>query len=354
MERASQSGAKWLFTVLTVSKILFSHINKLTASSANAAYMQAIFQGVCAAAVFVILCLAAGENADILSCARDAFGKTGQTLFGGAVSVILLAEGGIMLRTYGDIIASVALPEASGAAIALAVASVAAVAVFHGTAPLVSYCRGAGIVLTGALAAILALNLPNCSVSNIYPVFGNGAGGIFRPDGLELYGDMLILFLMAGELGGRRCVMKTGLKAILLSASVTAVCTFFYVLTVPYQASAAFSLPILEMAFGAKLSVLFQRTESIFLFLWIFSSFALTAVYTAFSVKAFAESFDISDKRALTPIFTLSVLAVALAAKSPANNAPVYDKVYSSTALSAAALFLAVFVIGRIKRRMKI
>lgn len=346
---ALRSGGKWLFTVLFVSKILFSDINKFMSSSANAAYMQVLWQGTVAAAVFVVLWLISGDDGDILTGVRKTFGRGAEAAAGGAVSLLILAESGIMLKTFSDVIASIALPEASSAVIAAVVSATASVAVFCGVAPLGAYCRGAGIAVAAGLCAVCALNLPNCTASNLYPVFGNGARGIFAPDGLEIYADILLIFVAAPYFKSKREILKTGLWAIVISASLTALCTLFYVLTTPYPSH--FSLPVLEIAFGAKLDFLFRRAEGIFLFLWIFSSFTVTAVYTALSADAFARSFNISDKRALTPIFALLPFSAALLLMSSPRSAYAYDKAYTAISLLALLAFFAVFAIGKRRRR---
>lgn len=337
---------------MCVSKILFSAINKFTYSSANSGYLQALWQGVCALAVFGLVALISGDNADLLSSADDAFGKIGLRTCGFAVTILLIAEAGAMLKIYTDVIASIALPRSSEFLISLAIVGASATLVFFGIPPLFAYCRGSGIILLVALAVICALNIPNCNISEVFPVFGNGIKNILKINGLEIYADMLTVFLIVPHLKSEKDAAKIGIKSIIISTIAITSATFIYVLSVPYPASTLFSLPILEIASAVKLDVLFQRAEGVFLFLWIFTGFILTSIYISLSTETFRRSFAITDRRAITPIFAFLALCTAQTLKSPSESGIIYDRFYIFGAILFLFLTLTVFITKRIKENI--
>jgi hypothetical protein len=216
----------------------------------------------------------------------------------------------------------------------------------------VSYSFAAGIVLAVTLVIILLLNIPNYDVSNIYPLLGNGADKVLSGfDGLNVYADMFLVFLMAAHFGKETSARSVGVRAIIISGILITLTTLMYILTVPYPASADFILPILEIAFDVNLDIIFQRAEGLFLFLWIFSGFIVIGGYICFSVMSFERTFNLSDRRGVIGVFLIIGMGIALSLPPLTSEGRIYDMIYTAFSFTAYLLPVTVFAIRRTRSK---
>ncbi|MBR2477043.1 MAG: GerAB/ArcD/ProY family transporter [Clostridia bacterium] len=351
VRKIGNKEAIWFLVILFVSKILFADINRYVGQSGTAAYIQTIWCAFLAAVIFIVTATLSGEH-DIFQASYLALGNVGMKIVGIIISLMLLLNAGVMMRVYAEIISSIALPDASEFFILVALVIAAAFAAFSGIGTLGAYSFAAGIVLVATLSAILILNIPNYDLSNIYPVLGNGIGSILSGvDGLSVYADVFLVFLMATHFSKGTSAKKAGLRAIIISGVVITATTFLYILTVPYPAATEFSLPILEIAFDVNLDVIFQRAEGLFLFLWIFSGFIVIGAYICFSILSFERSFNLSDRRGVIGVFLLIGLGVAMSMESVSLQRDLYAAFYMAFTAVSYGLPLAVFGIRKLRGR---
>lgn len=348
--KISSREATWFLVILFVSKILFADINQYINFSGTAAYIQTAWCAFLALVIFLVTSHLAGGD-DIFSASHVAFGKFGMKVVGIVISIILLLDAGVMFRVYADIIASIALPDSADFFIMLLLIVAAGFAAFAGVGTLAAYSYVAGIVLVASLGLILVLNIPNYTLSNIYPLLGNGADKILSGvGGLEVYADVFLIYLMAAHFKKDASARTSGAKAIVISGIVITVTTLLYILTVPYPASSGFALPILEIAFDVNLDVIFQRAEGLFLFLWIFSGFILIGAYLCFSILSFEKTFNLSDRRAVIGVFLLIAACIAMSADTASLQSEVYTLFYKVFTAVAFILPPVVFGIKRLRR----
>ncbi len=342
----------WLLVTMVVSKILFADIGGYVQRSGTAAYVQTFFCCLLYLATFAATVFLSGEDTDVIKACKDGLGKKAATSLGLIFSVLLLLLAGVMFRVYADVISSIALPESPSIFILLILIVAAAFAAFAGVGTVTAYSYVAGIVLAIALAAILALNIPNYDLTNIYPLMGTGADKIFTGfEGMNVYADVVLIFLITPYLKSGTSVSRSGIKSILISGALITATTFCYVLTVEYPFSGELTLPVLEIAFDVNLDVIFQRAEGLFFFVWIFSGFIVTGVYICFSLLCFVRSFELSDRRAPIGAFLFLAVCIALFAENAAQSSKAYGWFYNTFTALAVALPVTVFGIRRLKRR---
>lgn len=351
IRKIGDKEAIWFLVILFVSKILFADINRYVSQSGTAAYMQTVWCALLAAVIFIITASLSGEY-DIFQASYTAFGNVGMKVIGIAISLTLLLNAGVMLRVYAEVISSIALPDASEFFILAVLVIAGAFAAFSGIGTLASYSFAAGIVLVATLGFILVLNVPNYDTSNIYPILGKGLKNIITGvDGLSVYADVFLVFLMATHFGKGTSAKKVGIRAIAISGAVITVTTLLYILTVPYPAATEFSLPILEIAFDVNLDVIFQRAEGLFLFLWIFSGFIVIGAYICFSVLSFERTFNLADRRGVIGVFLLIGLGVAMSMESVSLQRELYTAFYTVFTVVSYGLPIAVFGIRKLRGR---
>lgn len=162
-------------------------------------------------------------------------------------------------------------------------------------AKLLAFPMGAGLVI------VLLLGIQNYNINNLFPLLGNGLDqvalhGIVRS---SVYGEILILAIFASSFQGLKSIKKEGVISLVLSAVIISVSILAFLLTFPYYISGEITAPMYELSSLIDYGRYVQRVESIFLFVWVISTFISAGVVFYAFIWIFCRTFKIQDK---TPI----------------------------------------------------
>lgn len=349
-----EKEAKWLMIVLFVSKLLFMGVRQYVAGSGTAAWIQAAWCGLLAIVVFAVLSrlYRRFEGRGLFDLAQYAFGGAGLKILGGALFVLIVVDTAMLLRMYADTIASITLSTSPAFYIMLFLLAAVVTAALSGVEAVAKYSYAAGICIVVLLGVLFAMDVPNLQAENILPVLGNGPGNILLGfGGSDIYADMLFLFFITPYLAKDGAYRRAGYKAVGIGAAVIVATTLIYSLNVPYPASGQFTLPVLEISSAINVDVIFQRAESIFLVLWIFSGFLSLGALFCFGLFACKETFHLQNHRAVIGTLMVILAALAMTAGSYSKHQWFYVKFHQWFTIAAFAIPAVVFAAARIRAR---
>ena len=341
----------WFLTLLHLTRILFTTIGGYVSAWANAGYILPLLSGILYVGIFLLTMRLSGGDADILSTAETTFGRTGKIVVGVIAFAILIIRCSAMTRVYADVISSIALPDGDVVYIILILAISAFFGAYFGSGVIVSFSYVAGIVFTSALALVLALNLPNYDVMNLFPLLGNikaDATPVLK--GTDMFADVFLVYLVSPYLKDDVSVKRVGVMSIVIASLITSVTALCYIMTVEYPLSADLTLPVLEIAFDVNLDIIFQRAEGLFFFMWIFSAFISLGTYLAFASNVFTHTFSLSDRRGVISIICFIPFTVAILMKGVAEGGEIYETIFSALSFMSVILPIVVFLA---KRKMR-
>ena len=351
-----EKEAKWLMILLFVSKLLFLGVRQYVAGGATAAWLQAAWCALLAIAVFAALSglYRRFEGRGLFDLASYAFGDAGLKILGSALFLLLAVDAALLLRMYADTIASITLSTTPAVYVMLFLLAAIVTCALAGVESVAKYSYVAGICIVALLLLLFAMDVPNLRPENLLPLLGNGPEHILLGfGGADIYADMLFLFFLTPYLSKDGAYRRAGYKAVGFGAGVIVLTTLVYTMNVPYPASGQFTLPVLELSSAIPVAVIFQRAESIFLVLWIFSGFLSLGALFCFGLFACKETFHLQNHRAVIGALTVIIALLAMTAGNYSKYQGFYQRFHQGFTIAAFAIPAIVFIGARIRARGK-
>ncbi len=164
------------------------------------------------------------------------------------------------------------------------------------------------------LGILLLLAVQNYHLYYLFPFWGRGAGqtvlhGVMRSSS---YGEVIILAIIATSLQGVKYIKRAGYISLAISGILISAVLLAFALSFPYTTGAEVTSPMYELAMQIGYGRFLQRLESIFLFVWVISSFVTISVLLYGTLSIYAKVFESSDlKPCINPFFVI-VFCLAL------------------------------------------
>lgn len=269
-----------LITLMSV-KMLLTFPVKLVKNSGNAAWIQVVFVTAIALLLFRITVFVYQKKMNLIELIKIRTNKPVKIIFGLAAFITLFMNMISVVRIFPESIKIVLLQESSSDFIL----AIFIITIFLGARyGIESIVRVNYIFLPicGILTvAFILLLTPYFKVSNLMPIFGNGAENIFVKgiNGLSFFSDIIILNILLAHSKSYKTAKDSGFRAILISGAIAAVIMLVYGMVFPYPVSGEFVLPIYQLTRIINLGNFFNRFEAVFQFAWSILMFLYGVTY---------------------------------------------------------------------------
>lgn len=352
--KVSEKEAVRLIVILVISKIFFWDINRFVYYSASAAWINAVLTTAFTALLFLILKYAYSKNncADVFDCIKTAYGKTGLIIAGTLLFIMQILNFAVVLRIYSNTISTITLTSMPSYFVLIFILITVIAAGYYGIENLIKLTSVSCCAIVAFITALFLFDIPHFDFTNIFPVFGNGLSGFLKCyKNVGFYNELLFLLFLVPLLKERKNFGKIGFKSIAYSGIIIILTALVYTLTSPYPANTQFYLPVLEISSEVNISVIFQRAESIFLILWIFTCFIYLGASFCFMLYTFEKTFGIKDKKAIIgAVLIISVTLLDLFENINEAN-PLYRFMFYAFAVSLFVFFTLTFFISAHRRK---
>lgn len=193
-------------------------------------------------------------------------------------------------------------------------------------------------------------------ITNILPVFGNGAYDIFVKGfaRVSVYSELVAVFLLVPFVKSNKNIKSIGYKAIFFSMFVMTAGSLVYMAVMPYPISNESFLPIYRLARAINYGRFFERVESLFLIMWTMSALLYFSTTFYFSIHVFKKAFKLTYYKTLILPFSIIIFTVSFMPHSLMANERI-EIVYFRN-FTGVTIFLSVLVlliVARVKRRIK-
>ena len=304
----------WIFTNIITVKMFFIYPRYLITTSGNAAWMQCIYVSLISLVIYLItinIYKKTGSQS-ILDAAQKTGGGVLKAIIGIIITITLLANMSIIVRALPESIKTVLLPLTPMRYIILLLTVATALGTYFG---LYSIARIHSLFMPIAaliFIAMILLLIPNIDINNIFPILGKGTYNIFIKgiEGIGIFSDILILYLIIPYAKNFDDVRKSGFKAILVSSLIAVIIVLFYNMTYGYPASEDFVLPVYQITRLIKIGDFFQRLEAFFEFVWSISIMLYVSLYLFVICDVWKEIFNLKYYKVL--ILPFSIIFSAL------------------------------------------
>lgn len=298
-------------------KMLLSFPRSVVENSANAAWLQIIYNAIIAVLFYYVIMKIHSGNRNIIETVSAAGGKYLRIAVSLLILIILLFNFINVMRGCSEIIKAVLLKDTNDRLVTIIFATTAAFGAYMGIEALgrvhfLFMPIGATVML-----GFLLLLIPYYHLENAAPIFGNGIDSILGTGfgSLSLFSDIIIVNLLISNMENAGEAKQCGIKAIIISGILSFIIMAAFCLTYPYPASANFINPVYEMARMVHLSGFFSRFESFFEFIWTIMMFLYASVYLYAMCFTISSGFRLKYTRPLIlPVTLISFAPVMLPA----------------------------------------
>lgn len=174
------------------------------------------------------------------------------------------------------------------------------------------------VPFTLIMALILTLSsIPNFDFSNIFPILGKGSGMFSYLLILGSYfADFLLVMFLMPFASEKASYKKIIVPSFIISAVMLAVIIGIYTLTVPYNASGSFFIPVYRVAQYISFEGFMSRMESVFTIGWMLSYFITSATYLYVTAMLAGRLFNAKSCRPYMYGISAVIFAISFIPKS--------------------------------------
>ena len=299
-----------LMVITIVMKAFFSSPSILASIVGTAGWYMNIISMLVAILGFMILYLLLKRfnNKNLMEISDIILGKPISAIVLLLITAFLLFNASSNMREYMEILKVYVMPESTPSFLMVLLSISVAVLAFMGLETIARYSKFIIYILSIGYILVILLSSQNFVPRQLYPILGYGLDktlliGIQRS---SVYGEVIILGIIASSLQGHKEVKKIGLSSILISGIVLSVSLLSYSLVFPYTVGQEITSPMYDMASLINYGGFLQRLEPIFLFLWNFGSFIGITVLFYSALMIYSHVFKIDDKRPIIlPMLTV-------------------------------------------------
>ncbi len=306
--------ALWLLVITTSTKLFFSSPTMAVKLVATAEWYMTLVSAVVAAVgfIFIYLLLKRYPENNIMEIYNDVFGRFLGFILSFLLAAVLLIEAAVGIREFAEVQKVYVFPKTPITFIIGAFVAVAVILSFLGLEAVARYTKLVAFSLILAFVIIIILAFQHYQLHRLFPIYGYGLGKTIYHGAMRssAYGEVIIVAIIAKSLHGAKEIKKLGFTSLLISEVLVLVAYLAFLLTFSYFFGRELTAPMYVMSSLINYGVFFQRTESIFLFIWNLTSLISGSVLLYMVLIVYCHMFRIKDKKPL--IFPFAIILFSL------------------------------------------
>lgn len=216
------------------------------------------------------------------------------------------------------------------------------------------------IIIPVVLISILFLfvgNFKNFSVTNIFPILGDGIGATFfsGTSNLFAFSGLSLLYFLPPNLKQPENFKKITIWCVVLSFLYLMLSTSTILLIFPPDVATSELVPLYSAVRYIEFGTFFQRLDAVFLLIWIISFACYLSIVIKFAAYIFKSLSNIKTSRPLIYPFALLILAISLLAKNDAVSTFFENTVYKyAFFIIVVFIGLGILLLANLKQKAKL
>lgn len=351
--------ASFLVVIVTITHLILNLPNSLIMSTGSSAIINVIYISALALIIFLVVnkfLSVFGEN-NILFVAEYVGGRILKKTLSFIYIIHFIFVTGIILRSFAETLLFIYFPHASIWSVLLVFLFVALLSIKYGR---INIIKANSILMVPILAAIIVTALSligKFDVSRIFPIMGYGFKDTFLSGMSNIYAfsSIAYIYFIKNNLQNSKDFLKVGFISIGISSAyllltVSALLMMFPFLTADTQAMSVYlSTRVIE--YGKFM----QRTDAIYIFVWIFTFFSYFAVILLYVNQICKESLSNYHSDSLTYLISIIVFIVAIIPRNLSQVKFLETVVYKYSSLGIVfILSLSILFLGYIKKKREL
>lgn len=312
--------AIWLITATISAKVFYTSPAILSGIVGTAGWYMTLISASAAAIgfTFTYLLLKRFPGKGLIEIFEITLGRLFGFIFSALTAMLMIYVAAIRAKEFSDVLKVYILPLTPVTLIMVLFVGTVAILNILGLETIARFSKLISFAMAAGFLIVIALGQQNYNLHYLFPILGYGIGrtafnGIVRS---SVYGEVIILAIVAPSLQGTEHIKKSGYISLAVSAFYISLAIIAFVLTFPYNVAMEITSPIYEIATLIDYGRFLQRVDPIFLFIMsVGSIISVSAVFYAF-VSIYCKMFRIQDTKPVILAASVITFAIALSKKS--------------------------------------
>ena len=296
------------------------------------------------------------SGSDIIDISEYLGGKVFKTIIGIIFISYFSISSGILLRNFCECLKIVYYPMTSLVFIILAfIVTLYIVLKFNFS----SISKVNLIIIPLVLISIVFLfvaNLENFSISNMFPIFGDGLFDTFVTGlgNISAFAGIALLYFLPPYLQEPQKTKKVFLLSMFFGAIYLLLCVSIILFMLIFLMYTNEILPLYSAARYIEFGTFFQRLESIFLLIWILQVCCYLAIITKISISILKKVTNCKYEKPIILLFTLLIFAISFLPKNYAISKFIESSVNKYLSIGITIfLGLIILILANFKKSVK-
>lgn len=194
------------------------------------------------------------------------------------------------------------------------------------------------------------------NINRLFPIFGYSINKTFFSgiSNIFAFGGVAILYFLMPFLKSTKNFKKISIIAIIVSSVYLLLSVVSLLLVFSFISDTDLTLSIYSLTRKIEYSRFFQRTDALFILLWILLIFTYLSTILAFCLNIFKKISNISNSKAMTYCFALLLFAVGLICKNTVIIQYIKKDIYKYYEIILVfVVSIFILILGNIKYKKK-
>ena len=165
-----------------------------------------------------------------------------------------------------------------------------------------------------ALLIVISLSTESFVLERVFPVFGYGLNNIFLEGSANIFGfaNIIFLFFIMSMLKDYKQFKKLSVISVLISRLFIFLTVASVLLAFPLDIASGSNIPVYLQTREITLGKFIQRSDALFVLIWILAILSYLSVVTGFILRIFKKITNIQNSSAMCYCFVAVLLGISL------------------------------------------
>lgn len=316
LEKIGFAEALSILLIILLSHLLLSLPMSIIVSQGSASLLNVIYISLLAlVAIFLLnLLYKKFKGMDILDISEFLFGKNFKFIIGLIFVAYFLFVASLLLRSTSENLKIIYFPSTPIPFILFfLILSVAFLSRFR----LNNIIRCNLIIvplIIIALLIVVVLSSESFVLERVFPIFGHGIDNIFLDGSANIFGfaNIIFLFFIMSMLKDYKQFKKLSVISVLISGLFIFLTVASVLLAFPSNIAAGSNIPVYLQTREITLGKFIQRSDALFVLIWILAILSYLSVVTGFTLRIFKKITNIQNSSAMCYSFVAVLYGISL------------------------------------------
>ena len=347
--------AIFLILIIMMNKILLNIPKEIIKRSQTGAPISIIFTCIIALLLTIFLCKLFKKfpNEDIIDIAKYVGKKPLQILIGGTFLVFFTIIIITVIYEFSNLLQMAYFPNTPISLILLCFLFAMGLANKVGFKSIIKTNTIVIVLILVSLIVILGGTIKNLDLNRLHPILGENIFKTLIGDSQNIfaYGGLIYLLFLMNLLKNKKDFSKVAIISIVISGLFLLFTTVTLLALFPFITNSEELMSMYLLTRYIKISNFLERTDAIFIFLWIISAFSYLSISLMYMINIFKKITNCKESINFSYSFLGILFALIILFQNQTSFKILESVVYKYLFFALLAISLIILIIANIKRK---